>query len=290
MRIGPSPRRTQARFSALLSAVLIAGVPATALAGPADRYYERSFVVAAHQRCNLFQPQLAAALNAAAWQARGAALRAGADDRQMAETAARARARAATTSCASSDLKLVKGRVETAFAGWSRTARMVFPGQRADWTADRAAYARPTWRLVQTGRTGASPVSIGVVGGLNRPDQLAAVVSWHGRSSPTGVRLVLRDKTVAPRPWLARELPPVAQRRVFWAAGVTDAEESLLPEGREAAQTWTFPAAAADALSGLDPREVFTVEFVFRDGSATRSVFEAGDFAAGRAFLAMGRV
>ena len=47
MRIGPSPRRTQARFSALLSAVLIAGVPATALAGPADRYYERSFVVAA---------------------------------------------------------------------------------------------------------------------------------------------------------------------------------------------------------------------------------------------------
>ena len=92
MRIGPSPRRTQARFSALLSAVLIAGVPATALAGPADRYYERSFVVAAHQRCNLFQPQLAAALNAAAWQARGAALRSGADDRQMAETAARARA------------------------------------------------------------------------------------------------------------------------------------------------------------------------------------------------------
>jgi len=71
---------------------------------------------------------------------------------------------------------------------------------------------------------------------------------------------------------------------------VTDAEESLLPEGREAAQTWTFPAAAADALSGLDPREVFTVEFVFRDGSATRSVFEVGDFAAGRAFLAMGRV
>ena len=47
--------------------------------------------------------------------------------------------------------------------------------------------------------------------------------------------------------------------------------------------------AAADALSGLDPREVFTVEFVFRDGSVARTVFEAGDFAAGRAFLAMGQ-
>ena len=49
-------------------------------------------------------------------------------------------------------------------------------------------------------------------------------------------------------------------------------------------------AAAADALSALDPREVFTVEFLFRDGSIARSTFEAGDFAAGRAFLAMGQV
>ena len=80
------------------------------------------------------------------------------------------------------------------------------------------------------------------------------------------------------------------ERRAFWAAGVTSADTMLLPEGRPAGQAWLFPAAAADALSALDPREVFTVEFLFRDGSIARSTFEAGDFAAGRAFLAMGQV
>ena len=81
---------------------------------------------------------------------------------------------------------------------------------------DRAAYARPTWRLMQATVTGASPVRFGVVGGMDRPDQLAAVVSWQGRSRPTGVRVVMRDHTVAPRPWLSHDLPPAAQRRWPW--------------------------------------------------------------------------
>lgn len=286
MRIGLSPRRTQA----LMSALLIAATPAAALAAPQDRYYERSFVLAANDRCGLFEPQLTAALTAAAYQARGAALRAGANDRQLAETAQRARARAVTTPCGSADLKTVQGRVQTAFSGWSRTTRMQFPGDRRGWSADRAAYARPTWRLMQATVTGASPVRFGVVGGMDRPDQLAAVVSWQGRSRPTGVRIVMRDAGVAPRPWLAQGLPPVVQRRAFWAAGTQTADRTLLSEGRADGQAWLFPAEAAHALSRLDPREVFTVEFVFRDGSIARSTFEAGDFAAGRAFLAMGQV
>ena len=301
MILRPYPRRTQVPIGAALigatvvGAVVIAGDPVAAQAasgaasGAADRFYERSFVLAANERCGLFQPQLTAALNASTWQARGAALRAGADPRQLSETAARARARAAAAACDSADMKTVSGRVKTAFAGWSRTARMNFPGDRAGWSADRAAYSRPTWRLMQGTAVGASPVRFGLVGAMDRADQLTAVVSWQGRSRPTGVRLVMRDTTVAPRPWLARELPPAAQRRVFWASGVTTADPGLLVQGRTAGQAWRFPLAAADALSGLDPREVFTVEFVFRDGSVARTVFEAGDFAAGRAFLAMGQ-
>ena len=285
MRIGLSTRRTQA----LISAVLIAATPVVALAAPQDRFYERSFVLAANDRCGLFEPQLTAALTAAAYQARGAALRAGANDRQLAETAQRARARAGSTPCGSADLKTVSGRVQTAFSGWSRVTKMEFPGEHRGWSADRAAYTRPTWRLMQATVTGASPVRFGVVGGMGRPDQLAAVVSWQGRSRPTGVRVVMRDHTVAPRPWLALDLPPVAQRLAFWGAGVTSADALLLSEGRPAGQAWLFPAAAADALSALDPREVFTVEFLVRDGSIARSTFEAGDFAAGRAFLAMGQ-
>jgi len=284
MRIGLSPRQAKA----LLAAALVAALPATAWAGGQDRYYERSFVLAAHGKCGLFQPRLVAALNAAAWQARGAALRAGANDRDLAETARRARARAASTACASAELKTVSGRVEHAFAGWTRTTRMTFPGTRAGWTADRSAHARDAWRLTQATTIGASPVRFGLAGAPGRPERLAAVVSWHGRPRPTGARIVLRDGGVAPRPWLAAELPPQAQRRAFWASGAEAADAGLLAPGRDQGQAWIFPAAAAEALAGLDPREAFAVEFVFRDGSVARAAFEAGDFAAGRAFLAMG--
>ncbi|PZU57500.1 MAG: hypothetical protein DI552_07925 [Brevundimonas sp.] len=290
MRIGLSPRGASRLIARILVGALAAAAPVAAQAAPQDRYYERSFVLAANQRCGLFQPQVSAALNAAAWQARGAALRAGANERELSETARRARARAASTPCDSGDLKLVGGRVQHAFAGWSRTARMTFPGDRSDWVANRGAYARPTWRLMQQSSVGASPVRLGVVGGMDRADVMTAVVSWHGRPRPTGARIVLRDAAVAPQPWLARDLPPEVQRKAVWASSVVAAETGLLPEGREAGQAWRFPAAAADAIGRLDPREAVAVEFVFRDGSVARSVFEAGDFAAGRAFLAMGPV
>jgi hypothetical protein len=53
-----------------------------------------------------------------------------------------------------------------------------------------------------------------------------------------------------------------------------------------------FPAAAANALAALDPREAATVEFLFPSGQGERveaASIEVGDFAAGRAFLAAGR-
>lgn len=76
--------------------MLAAAAPVAAQATPQDRYYERSFVLAANQRCG-HQPQVSAALNAAAWRAPAAALRAEANDRELADTARRARARATST-------------------------------------------------------------------------------------------------------------------------------------------------------------------------------------------------
>jgi len=58
------------------------------------------------------------------------------------------------------------------------------------------------------------------------------------------------------------------------------------PAGTEL--TSAGPAMSAAALERLDPRETFAIEFHFRDGSVATAKFEAGDFAAGRAFLAMG--
>src|SRR5690606_8615376 len=96
----------------------------------------------------------------------------------------------------------------------------------------------------------------------------------------------------APRPWLVGQgvLPPEPQRRVIFSSGGRDAAPTLLPSGRSQGQAWIFPASAADALARLDPREPFVVEFLFRDDSVARATFETGDFAAGRAFIAMGEI
>jgi len=135
---------------------------------------------------------------------------------------------------------------------------------------------------------GVSPVAFGYAGKADGQG-LVAVVSFVGRSRPTSARLVLRDPARVARPWLAGDgLAPVSARASIWAAGVDPADPTLLAEGHRAGEAWRFPASAAAALERLDPRETFAVEFHFRDGSVATAKFEAGDFAAGRAFLAMG--
>ncbi len=280
--------QTASKTKAALAAVAVLGLPATAWAGPAETYYERAFVVAADARCNLFAPQIDAALNAATAQARGAALRSGAGEADLAAAAARARSRAGTVSCADPQLATVRARVDGAFSGWLRTPRMVFPGARRSWAANRVSSTDANWRLQQMSVVGASPVAFGYAG---KGDEigLTAVVSFVGRSRPYAARIVLRDPIRVPRPWLAGDgLVPVSARASLWSAGVGPADQTLLAEGRRAGEAWRFPATTAAAIERLDPRETFAIEFHFRDGSVATAKFEAGDFAAGRAFLAMG--
>lgn len=286
MTIGPNASRTKAA----LLAVALTAVPAVAWAGPAETYYERAFVVAADARCGLFAPQVDAALTAATAQARGAALRAGVGEAELSAVAARARSRAGAVSCTDPQLTTVRQRVDGAFAGWARTFKMDFPGQRRTWTANRLSSARPNWRLQQMSVVGASPVAFGYAGKGDTPG-LTAVVSFVGRSRPYAARIVLRDPARVPRAWLAGDgLVPASSRASLWATGVSPADAALLAEGRRAGEAWRFPAATAQALECLDPRETFAVEFHFRDGSVATASFEAGDFAAGRAFLAMGMI
>lgn len=284
MTIGQTASKTKA---ALLAAVVL-GLPATAWAGPADTYYERAFVVAADSRCNLFAPHINAALNAATAQARGAALRSGTGEADLIAAAARARSRAGTVSCADPQLATVRARVDGAFSGWLRTPRMEFPGARRPWSANRVMSPNANWRLQQMSVVGASPVAFGYTG-QGETQGLVAVVSFVGRSRPNSARIVLRDPSRVPRPWLAGDgLVPVSSRASIWATGVDAADPTLLAEGRTAGEAWRFPASVATALERLDPRETFAIEFHFRDGSVATAKFEAGDFTAGRAFLAMG--
>lgn len=291
--------RKRLTAAALLGAVFMAG--AVQAAPSAGAYYDRSFVLAAHDKCGLFAPTLTSALTASALQARGAAVRGGLSADEIMATAERARSRAARTACDDPQLATVRTRVSTAFEGWSRTPRMVFPGSSSEWSADRSEFSSPTWRLKQTSSVGASPVTFGVAAGGGQAQSLRAVVSFYGRPRPYATRIVLRNAERAPGAWLPGRaerngfqtvafsaLPPEPARRSFLAAGYTPAEPTLLSSGKAEGQAWFFPAAAADALSTLDPRETFVIEFLFRDDSVATVTFEAGDFAAGRAFLSMG--
>ena len=287
MKIAPSPRIVSRTLAAIVALTLAAGTATAA----GDVYYERAFVRAAQDKCRLFEPRLTQALEAATLQARGAALRAGRPASELAATAERARARAEATPCDDAELGRVKTRVRHAFAGWSRAARINFPGDKAVWSADRFESVRDGWRLFQDGATGASAVRFGLTGKAPQEARPAAVVSFVGKPRPYAARIVMRDAARSPRPWLgAQGLPPEAARRAVFAAGSDPAPRDLLSSGARAGEVWRFPDSAVEALATLDPREPFLIEFLFRDDSVATARFEAGDFAAARAFLAMGPV
>ena len=273
-------------------AAVLAGQPVAAFADATGPFYDRSFVLAANQKCGLFAPVVAEALTSATLQARGAAVRHGASPDDLAATAGRAAAKAGQTACDDPQLTMVKTRVAEAFAGWADTPRMTFPGEKSAWYGDRYALVAPGWRLKQTGRTGQAPVTFGLVGEPGHGETMAAVVSFVGKSRPYAARIVLRDTGQVSRPWIAGtkagDLPPEALRTVIFSAGSREAAADLLLPGRKGGQEWRFPDATADALARLDPREAFAIEFLFMDDSVARVTFEAGDFAAGRAFVDMG--
>jgi len=295
MRIGRFPRIA----SAVIGTVMALS-PVLASAEGGGTYYDRTFVLAADQKCGLFRGPIAGALNAATLQARGAALRGGVAEATLNATAARARFRATRVNCANPELITVRDRVADAFAGWQRIPRMDFIGDRATWTADRMPREVPTWRLVQPSVVGASPVRFGLsaipaqAGTVFGGDSLSAVVSFVGRPRPYAARIVMRDPALAPRPWLTAPgsavLPPETARKEIWSAGTAPAAATLLAADRRQGEIWRFPQTGSDALAALDPREPFLVQFLFRDGSVATTTFEAGDFAAARAFVALGTV
>lgn len=277
--------------AALIAPAVPAGAAPEAGAAVTQTFYERSVVVAADARCRLFTPEVTGALKASTLQARGAAARAGADDASLIDAGLRAQSVAERTSCADPDLATIRERVSQAYSGWTRLRRMEFPGEHAAWKADRTTFTAPAWRLVQTGATGGAAVDFGLIGGEGALEEVAALVSFPGKSRPYAVRIVMRDADRLTRPWLtdgAPALPPETGRQTLYAGASREAAPTLLPEGRKQGEVWTFGADAAERLAALDPREPFVIEFLFRDDSVARARFEVGDLAAGRAFTAMG--
>lgn len=289
------------RRAAVVALLVVA--PAIANATAVDAYYERAVMTAADQRCRLFPPELGSALQAAEAQARGAALRSGVDGARLNQVEQRATARIAATPCSSHDIAVAATRVRTAFDGYSKLLRMNYPGDIADWTADRSTSRRAAiWKLSQTAQFGGDRLVFGLAGG-DGPSSLVAVAVFAGGAQPYAARLVVRNANLAPEPFinwiqagangrtpLSARTPPRSATQAFMAEARANADATLLPRGARAGVAFRFPKSAAQVLSQLDPREAVAVDFLFASangGEQVRTAYvEVGDFAAGRAFLA----
>ena len=287
-----------------LSAGLLA-MPALARADVLGVYYERTVMTAANQRCGLFTPDLASALAAAQAQARGAALRAGVSSGALSQVEARARGKVEAVACGSADVAKAAERVRAAFDGYSRLQKMSFPGDTSDWMANRnSSRLGPVWKLSQTARFGDASLVFGLAG-KDGARALVAVAHFPDDAQPYAARLIMRDVSLAPEPFLnaihanakgplplAVRTPPRSATLGVLAEARAAADPALLPAGARTGCAFRFPAAAAASLAQLDPREAVAIEFLFADGSrdTVRTAYvEVGDFAAGRAFLAAQR-
>lgn len=285
-------------------ALVVTAKPAHAAGGALDLLYERTVMSAADKRCALFTPPIRAALDASRLQARGAALRAGTPRESLNQVEGRAVAKARTVDCRSADVTTAAARVRAAFAGYSKLARMDYPGDVAGWSADRSvSKSGERWMLSQSAAFGWDRLRFGLAGQYGAP-QLTAVAVFADKATPYAARLVIRDVSRTSGPYLdnrslgkggkltlvARTSPRSASR-VFTAEARGPASPMLLPADAKSAWAFRFPPAAQSALAGLDPREAVIVEFVFAgpNGDKVRQAHvEVGDFAAGRAFLAAG--
>lgn len=295
-----SPRKTPGRRRWAIAALVLAALaaPVIASATAADLYYERTVMVAADARCRLFAPPVGAALAAGQAQARGAALRAGADEASLNAAAARARAKVAAVDCNSRDIAVAAARVRTAYDAYAQINRINYPGDLSAWQADRTAgRTSSSWRLAQPVSFGADRMVFGLAG-KGTPGSLTAVVTFADGATPYTARIVMRDPSRVgrafidtrrgPKPPLSARVPPRGMSAVFTASSRAAAPLGLIPRGEKSALSFGFPDSAAAMLASLDPREAVIVEFVFpgRSGDIVRTAYvEVGDFAAGRAFL-----
>ena len=280
--------------------ILVAGLaalPGLANAGGLDLFYERTVMAAADANCGRLTPAVGSALAAARVQARGAALRGGADKAKILATEQRAWAKVQSIPCDSRDISTAANRVRAAFDGYARLIRMDYPGDQSIWRADRSSSVNAVrWRLAQDQSQGGDRMMFGLAG-REGANAVMAVVRFKDGGTPYAARLVMRDDDVTNGAYLNlkgarlakapldRRLAPPGAQVAFAAEARSRAGLDLLPKDMTGGWAFRFPPDAARTLAGLDPREAVAVDFLFPDDVTRRIYVEVGDFAAGRAFL-----
>ncbi|HEY3799823.1 MAG TPA: hypothetical protein VGL58_15850 [Caulobacteraceae bacterium] len=295
-------RRICAQGLATLALAMLAAPAAQAAPAAIDLFYQRALMSAANAACRLFAPDVATALTASELQARGAALRSGADPAALAQVQAKAAADVQADGCGSSSIAAAAAQVRSGFDGYAHLQQMPFPGDGGVWTAERA----PTdgvahWRVTQSQRFGWDSLRFGVVGNGGARFLMAAA-SFADGAQPYGARLVLRDVTATSGPFLDVRLAdadgriPLDGRLPPRMSTVSFNAEAMSPAGKDLASgmapafVFRFPAASLAAMQSLDPRESVAVEFLFagdNDDEVRTAYVDVGDFAAADAFQAI---
>lgn len=274
-----------------LAATLMALSAAAASAeGPDARsaFVERRGLLETDARCNLLHPDLRAALNVGALQARGALLRAGwtgAQLRTLEQTIAQA---AAQRACNDARTVQAASDAQRAFAPWLAAGYMEFPGWERAWLARRGT--SDGWRLSQA--IEAPRAAVFGVRQQGTAQRLVLIVALErNESAPMSAQLIMRDASRAP----ARDIA-LPQRVAYGIeAGAPQPNAAMtIPSARAVERlsggrsqvVFTFPDNAFAMLLQLDPREA--VELRVSSGRSVQTLYvEVGDIAAARAFLAL---
>jgi hypothetical protein len=267
---------------------IVSGAVASATEPPDARsaYVERRGLIEADAHCHLFAPDIRAALQVGAAQARGSLLRAGWTSAQVNELERAVVAAGRARPCEDRRTAAAAADARAAADAWVSAYSMDFPGWERVWVARRGS--GDGWRLSQTID---APVAA-VFGVRDRAgaQRLAVVVpTQRGQPAPTSARLVMRD--VARGPLVEVGLP---QRMAFGLeAGAPAPDSALTAVGSRTVErsangsvevAFIFPDAAFRNLLALDPRETLELRLV-RGRVTHRLLVEVGDIAAARAFL-----
>lgn len=282
----------------LLLALLLAAAAAPASSQPAPgsapsaqaAYAERRALLEADQRCTLFAPDVRAALQGGADQARGALLRSGWTAARVGELEQAAVRAARGRACGDARTAAAADRARRGYASWSRAHAMEFPGSERGWSARRTPDPQEQWVLKQT--IAAPRAAVFGLREISGAQEVTLLLRLDARSTAPGlVQLAFRDSARAPQSQMdvpgrtARGLAagrpsPAATRTVLAAARRVETADG------ERRALYAFPGDVLPAVAALDPRE--TVEIRLGDGRQPL-LLEVGDLAAARAFLAAGR-
>lgn len=276
-------------FTALAAALTLSTAAAASEPPSAQAaYVERRGLLEADAQCRIFTPEVRAALQVSALQARGALLRGGWSLAQLGQLESATVGAARARQCGDARTNAAAATARAAYNMTFRSNAMEFPGWTRTWSARRVA-ASDGWRLRQN-ITDPVAATFGVRQ-HNGVEQLVLLLPVSNEAAaPRGATLQLRNPSRSDASSLdlagriARGLE--AGLPAPGAAMTLNATRRIEHPNLFATEAvFVFSDEAFRLLCSLDPRE--TVEIDLSGGrTRQRLLVEVGDIAAARGFLA----